>query len=116
MCGAPKARIIGSESHFHHIQQSFSDRRALLDQVLGCFLGGHLKRSVVISGTYDQIDFGGDSTLIRYIVMRQGATRCFNNPYSFSGFFSWDGAEVIAGNFRIGCQLYLAFCCVKQLD
>jgi hypothetical protein len=35
---AAKARVIGAESHFNHIQQAFVDNRPFLDQAGAAFL------------------------------------------------------------------------------
>src|SRR5574341_839945 len=62
--GATEARIVGPESHLHHIQHAFGNYSTFMDQALGSFLYRHANWGVIIRGAYNQVDLSEHSAAI----------------------------------------------------
>ena len=78
---APKARVICTERHLDHVEQTFGDI-AVFNQTRRRLLGGHLDRCVVVGRANDEIRFGHNTPLIGPVVMRESRARCFDNTDS----------------------------------
>jgi hypothetical protein len=75
---APKAWVVGSERHFHHVEQALG-HFSFLDEACRGLMRGHLDRRIVVGGAHDEIRLGHNAALIGPVVMGKSPARRFDN-------------------------------------
>ena len=108
MSGTPKAWIIGTKSHLHHVKQTFI-HDAVFDETRRRLVRGHLDRGIVVGGANDEIHFGYKSPLIGPVMMRERAARRLNDADPLRWNLSRLRVNIRRSDLRVSHQLHPAF-------